>query len=254
MRRLVFSPNLPLAVARRTIHSRYYTTSRDFAFVTADPETVRSIAETFHADFVAATITPPAKNHLVWSPTNATSSLVHLIHSANTLFLLRMRRWQIPRSPPHWRRGGTRCIRAHHHERKSRLNSAFQRLTQAGAEICAYAQTAHLYIHAKIILVSAAEASRRTFLGSENFSVASLTKNREFGILITDGKVLESLANVLASDFAQRRSLESTLGERSAQHGPATLLAAAPFCAPNENNGARRTRIPCLIRTRKVLL
>jgi len=45
------------------------------------------------------------------------------------------------------------------------------------------------YMHAKMMIVDGTEA----FVGSENISTTSLTKNRELGILISDTTVISTL-------------------------------------------------------------
>ena len=81
-------------------------------------------------------------------------------------------------------------------------DAEFETLTSAGAKIRTYAQTDPLYIHAKIVVADAGQPTARAFLGSENFSIYSLTQNRELGIFLTDPAILQSLATTLAADFA----------------------------------------------------
>ena len=45
-------------------------------------------------------------------------------------------------------------------------------------------------------------AGRAWFLGSENFSLSSLRKNRELGIRTTDHQVVAAVATVLGDDYA----------------------------------------------------
>ena len=58
--------------------------------------------------------------------------------------------------------------------------------------------TRTLYIHAKIVDVD----GKRVFLGSENFSVGSLQRNRELGLITTSPSILASIGKAVASDFA----------------------------------------------------
>ena len=46
------------------------------------------------------------------------------------------------------------------------------------------------------------QAGQQAFVGSENFSNASLTENRELGLTLTDATVLQSLNTTLNADFA----------------------------------------------------
>jgi cardiolipin synthase len=55
-----------------------------------------------------------------------------------------------------------------------------------------------LYMHAKMMLVD----GQRAFVGSENISTASLERNRELGILVSDQKVLSTLQQTFQLDWS----------------------------------------------------
>jgi phosphatidylserine/phosphatidylglycerophosphate/cardiolipin synthase-like enzyme len=65
-----------------------------------------------------------------------------------------------------------------------------------------YAPTAPLYIHAKAIVADAGSSQQRAFVGSENFSGASLDQNRELGILTSDPGIVARLAETIGADAA----------------------------------------------------
>ena len=191
------------AILTANLTSQYYSTSRDFALLTTDPRTIASIQTTFAADFIAAAVTPPTATHLVWSPTNATSSLTHLIHSSKHTLAVENEEMADPTITAALATAAQRGVDVRiTMSANPAYNAAFQTLTTAGAQIRTYAQTAPLYIHAKILLADAGQPTAHAFLGSENFSVYSLTMNRELGIILTDPVILQSLATTLASDFA----------------------------------------------------
>ena len=191
------------AIMTLNLTSRYYSTSRDFALVTTDPATIASIETTFTADLVAASITPPTATGLVWSPTNATSSLVNLIASARHTLAVENEEMADPAITSALTTAAGRGVAVHiTMSANPAYNAAFETLTAAGVQIRTYAQTAPLYIHAKIILADVGQPAGRAFLGSENFSTYSLTKNRELGILLTDPTILQSLAATLSRDFS----------------------------------------------------
>jgi len=58
-----------------------------------------------------------------------------------------------------------------------------------------------LYIHAKVIVADGGSESARAFVGSENFSTASLGENRELGIVIQDQKIIAQLMKTFAADW-----------------------------------------------------
>jgi phosphatidylserine/phosphatidylglycerophosphate/cardiolipin synthase-like enzyme len=45
-------------------------------------------------------------------------------------------------------------------------------------------------------------SDQKAFVGSENFSDASLTRNRELGLITSDTAIVNGLEKTLASDFA----------------------------------------------------
>jgi phosphatidylserine/phosphatidylglycerophosphate/cardiolipin synthase-like enzyme len=78
----------------------------------------------------------------------------------------------------------------------------FSSLSISGVHVVTYARDASLYIHAKVILADYGASGASVFVGSENFSQASLTENRELGIVTTNAAILSSIHTTLASDFS----------------------------------------------------
>lgn len=76
--------------------------------------------------------------------------------------------------------------------------SEFDTLTSGGVHVATYASDASLYIHAKVILADGTTG----FIGSENFSNASLNENRELGLITTDSSILGSVGATLQSDYS----------------------------------------------------
>lgn len=59
-----------------------------------------------------------------------------------------------------------------------------------------------LYIHAKAIVADYGTSSAKAFVGSENFFGASLTKNRELGLITTNATILSQLESTMSSDYS----------------------------------------------------
>jgi len=70
----------------------------------------------------------------------------------------------------------------------------------AGAKLATYAHDA-IYIHAKVILADYGTSTASVFIGSENFSYASLSENRELGLITTDPGIMSGISTVLTKDF-----------------------------------------------------
>jgi cardiolipin synthase len=86
---------------------------------------------------------------------------------------------------------------------ESEWDSAFSQLTSAGVHVRLYADSDNvLYIHAKAVVADAGRPDQDVFVGSENFSKASLRYNRELGLRTTNSAVISTISATLASDYA----------------------------------------------------
>lgn len=192
------------AILTLNLTSRYYSTSRDFAVIDVDANDVAAIESTFNADFQAQKITPPVGDDLVWSPTNAKTQLLSVINSAQTSLLVENEEMSystiVSALESAAKRGVkvTICMTNDDNDYKSEFNA----LKKAGAHISTYAETASLYIHAKAIVADYGTSTARAFVGSENFSSASINDNRELGLITTDPTILAQLNTTLSSDYA----------------------------------------------------
>jgi phosphatidylserine/phosphatidylglycerophosphate/cardiolipin synthase-like enzyme len=86
---------------------------------------------------------------------------------------------------------------------ESDWDSAFSALEKAGAHVRTYRNsTKVLYIHAKAVVADAGSGGQQMFVGSENFSKASLRYNRELGIRTTNGTLISAVSSVLSADYS----------------------------------------------------
>jgi cardiolipin synthase len=191
------------AIMTLNLTSQYYTSSRDFALIEDDPNDIAAIEATFDADFNSSTVTPDDGDDLVWSPTNSQSVILSVINSANHSLAIENEEM-----------GDTNVINALLSAAArgvlvqvvmtntgNNYSAEFSQLVAGGAEVSTYAASAALYIHAKVILADYGSSGAQVFLGSENFSSASLTRNRELGLTLSDAAILQSIAGTLTNDF-----------------------------------------------------
>ena len=76
-------------------------------------------------------------------------------------------------------------------------------IVRAGGHVHLYADTdSDLYIHAKTTIADAGHATERMYIGSINFSSASMDRNRELGIVTTNPSVVDVVNAVVAADFS----------------------------------------------------
>lgn len=177
--------------------SEYYSTTRDFAVVDHQAKDVSAIETTFNLDWQDHEGAAPNGADLVWSP-GSEGTLVSLIGSARHSLLVEneeMNASEIISALEAAAKRGVKVTLVM--TRQSDWYDAFEALTKAGVHVDTYPDTyTALYIHAKVIVVD----SRRAFLGSENFSVASMQYNRELGLITTSRSVVAKLSQILDRD------------------------------------------------------
>jgi phosphatidylserine/phosphatidylglycerophosphate/cardiolipin synthase-like enzyme len=191
------------AIMTLNLTSQYYRTDRDFIVLDNDPIDIEAIEETFEADFTNSPVNPPPGSSLVWSPTNSQSVILGLIGSTMRSLLIENEEMGDSRVVKALAAAGRRGVLV----QVVMTNSAdeyaaeFDELTAAGVQVSTYASNANPYIHAKVILADSGKPGAQAFLGSENFSNASLTRNRELGLILSDPASLQSLKRTLTNDF-----------------------------------------------------
>ncbi len=182
--------------------TRYYSTSRDFALTDTTAADVAEIEAVFNADFASAAVNPTPAAALIWSPNEASAALTSLIASATHTLLVEneeMSDATIVSALAARARAGI-AVTLIMTNTSNTYATEFTSLTAAGVKVYTYAPTAALYIHAKVIVVDSANSTRKAFVGSENFSVPSLTANRELGQTTTNPTIIATLASTLTSD------------------------------------------------------
>jgi len=179
--------------------SRYYDDTRDFAVIDRDAGDVAAVETVFAADLTGAPVVTPAGDDLVWSPDQSTAALTGLIGSAHSTLMVENEEMSSTSIIDALDAAAARGVHVTVvMTDSSEWSSAFGRLTAAGVQVRTYPPSAALYIHAKAIVAD----GRRAFVGSQNFSSASLTRNRELGMLTSDPAVVGPLAAALAADAA----------------------------------------------------
>jgi cardiolipin synthase len=181
-----------------------YAGTRDFAVIDTSKRDVAAIVATFNADFADASITPPDGADLVWSPTNSQAAILAVIDSARHTLSVEneeMGDSTITRALEAAARRGVEVKIVM--TAQSSWDKAFSALAEAGAHVRTYRNSSSvLYIHAKAVVADAGRPDEQVFVGSENFSTASLRYNRELGIRTTNDPVIKAVTTVLADDYA----------------------------------------------------
>jgi cardiolipin synthase len=184
--------------------SEDYAGTRDFAIIDTRPADIHAIVTTFNADFAHRSVTPPVGADLVWSPTNSQSSILAVINGAKKTLSVENEEMGDPTITAALVAAAKRGVDVKVvMTAESEWDSAFGQLTRAGAHVRLYADSDKvLYIHAKAVDADAGRSDQDLFVGSENFSKASLDYNRELGLRTTNSAVISTVSATLASDYA----------------------------------------------------
>jgi cardiolipin synthase A/B len=224
------------AIMTGNLTSQYYSTTRDFVVLDNQAPDVAATESVFDSDWVGAAPSPgPAGDDLLWSP-GSESALIALLDSAAHSVVVEneeMNSTAIEAALEADARRGvdvTVVMTA-----DSEWETAFSQLESAGDHVVLYPDTSTaLYIHAKVIDVDSAKA----FIGSENFSTASLDYNRELGIITSSPAVVGSLNSTLSSDISGgQQQGASTAPPTSAPTPPPPTTAGSAGCSPIDDEG-----------------
>jgi cardiolipin synthase A/B len=184
--------------------SEDYSGTRDFAVIDTTHADIAAIVATFNADFAHRSITPPDGADLVWSPTNSQSSILAVIKAAKRTLSVENEEMGDSTITDALVAAAKRGVDVKViMTAESEWDSAFSQLESAGVHVRLYADSEKaLYIHAKAVVADAGRSDQQLFVGSENFSKASLGYNRELGIRTANKAVISVINATLAADYA----------------------------------------------------
>ena len=225
------------AIMTGNLTPQYYSTTRDFVLMDREAADVSAIETTFGKDWSGAAPSTGGEGvDLVWSPGSETD-LVELIDSATRTVSVENEEMNSTAIEAALKADAQRGIDVSViMTSDSEWNSAFAGLESAGVHVVLYPDTSSsLYIHAKVIDVD----STKAFIGSQNFSTASLDYNRELGAITTSEAVVEPLSDTLLSDSSGGQQQGPGAGSPIiAVPTPTTsTTAGSSACYPLDNEG-----------------
>jgi len=183
--------------------SRYYPTTRDVAVVDRDPRDAAAVEAVFDADFAGRAVRAPAADDLVWSPDRSEPDVLALIGAARHSLLVESEELAdqpvIDALAAAVRRGVAVGVVMTY---QSDWRPAFGALRAAGAHVWVLHGESPLYIHAKILVADAGRPGGRALVGSQNISAASLTRDRELGLVLTGARMVTELGRLVEHDAA----------------------------------------------------
>jgi phosphatidylserine/phosphatidylglycerophosphate/cardiolipin synthase-like enzyme len=179
--------------------SKAGTTNREYILEDSEVQDIQEAQNIFSADWNRTTPTLSDAN-LIVSPINARVKLLALINSARSSLLIEneeMQDQQIEDALAQAaRRGvGIQVVLPAATGRQDSNAAGVALLRQAGISV---RYDTKLYMHAKLMIVDGA----RAYVGSENFSTASLDLNREVGLIVAAPEIIQNLETTFISDYA----------------------------------------------------
>jgi hypothetical protein len=212
---------------------RYYGSTRDYWIEDSTAQDVSAISHTFNADFAGTANQQPLASHgLVWSP-GSTTALENLITSAHHTLLVENQEMASPGIIAALIADvGRGVVVKVVMTKSSSWTTALDRLANAGIGVSTLSSS-QTYIHAKVNCADCTHAGGTLFLGSENFSTSSLSRNRELGVITRTLASVRLVSRTATTDFAtgEQWRVASTTPTSAAHPSGSGGLAMTSFTA-----------------------
>jgi cardiolipin synthase len=184
--------------------ARDYPATRDFWIEDTQEPDVAAITATFNDDFAHHDVAPVGAGGLVWSP-GSTTPLVGLINSATHSLLVENEEMDNSTIESALAAAAARGVTVKViMTASSEWTAALARLSRAGVLVATLGPS-QIYIHAKVICADCSATTGTVFIGSENFSTASLDYNRELGLITSSPAAVRAVEVALNGDFSHGR-------------------------------------------------
>jgi cardiolipin synthase A/B len=183
--------------------SQYYATTRDFLVQDNQKADITAIVKVFDADFAHQSVTPSDGHDLVWSPTDATDRLLALINGAKKNLRVYFEELSSSRIVTALVNAAKRGVGLQlvGEDQDHSYDKEFTELAAAGAHISYFHSSTGYYIHAKMVEADYGTKNAAMFIGSENMTTSSLTRNRELGLIISNHAALAAMVKTFAGDY-----------------------------------------------------
>lgn len=200
---MVIDHNRAFIMTLNMSHSAF-TKNREYGVIDSDPQDVAEIERVFDADWLYKKV-PVSNPRLLWSPINSRDKIEGLLSDAQHQIFIEAEELQDSAIETLLIKKASAGLDVRVIMPTTEPLTLDQRALRAGFVKLRFLdpQKGQDFIHAKLILVDGQSA----YLGSENFSTASLDYNRELGILINKSRgyqekdILSMLTNIFLTDW-----------------------------------------------------
>jgi cardiolipin synthase len=182
---------------------KYFTETRDYGVITADPAQVAQVAAGFDADWQHVPFHPDPQASLLWSVTNARPLMAQFIDQARHSLDIQHPKFVdatiVERMVAAQERGvhvRVLCGGRHGLSDYDVLDTfaSLRLLQRAGIRVH---RQKHLKLHAKLILAD----DKRALLGSMNIDRSAFDLRRELGISFDDEPIVERLSHIFTHEW-----------------------------------------------------
>lgn len=175
------------------------TTNREYGIVDTNAQDVQGAIDIFNADWDRKDVQVNSSN-LVVSPINSHNAFLSLINSAQKSLIVEAEEMQDQQVEQALindvKRGVAVQVVLPQPQSSSDSNQqGIDAITNAGVKV---RESSKLYMHAKMMVAD----GQKAFVGSENISTASFEHNRELGVIIADGNVINTLQQTFQQDWS----------------------------------------------------
>ncbi len=176
------------------------TLNREYGIVDVNPQDVRAVIAIFNSDWNHSYIQQVDDPNLVVSPLNSRNVFLALINGARKSLAIEAEEMQDSEVEQALTQAARRGVQVQvilpvpGNGSSDPNNDGIVAIRQGGVQVKV---DPRLYMHAKIIIVD----GQKAFVGSENISTASLNRNRELGIVVSDQSVLTTLHQTFQQDW-----------------------------------------------------
>ena len=205
-----------MALMSLNLQSQYYTTTRDFAMVYNDPMDIAAVQATFNMDYAAGTpssgvagtsdysYVPPTGTDLIWSPTTAMQKMQDIINNATKTLVIDNEEFSANYIYNAIAAACTRgvSVRVTIENQSGTYNTGGNAVKAAGCSVHYDSSSTGYYIHGKAVVADYGLATQAAYMGSINYSNASMTQNRELGMNINDNASVTILYNAIVADYS----------------------------------------------------
>jgi len=191
--------------------TKYFTETRDYGVITANPTQVDEVIAGFEADWHRKPFEPDVESGLLWSANNSRQIMAWFIDTARKELIIQHPKFvdaTIVERIAAARSRGVKvrllCGGKHGISEWDVLDTfaSLRLLEQFGVKV---RRQKHLKLHAKLLIVDGDRAQ----VGSMNIDRSAFDLRRELGIVLGDAHIIKALAKVFEHDWHESKAYEA---------------------------------------------